>query len=343
MADNEEIRRALIIRQDRIGDTILTLPLATALKKSNPGVKVDFLVRGYTAPLVRRYEDADFVILLDHFMDKKPDFLAQELIGQDYDLVILPNATEWLATAVFIAQIRNRRSGGLRWYMWRFNRWMMQSRKRPKMNELDYNFQMLKDFADIPERDQVRFQFQNEKEEQERIDGFLSQNGIHDFVILHPGSGGSALDLPVHIWSEIISANPFGKQVLLTGSEAEKELCASVIAKSGASHAINVAGHFNLCELMELISRASFFMANSTGPLHMARAMNVPLLGIYSTFRACHPIRWGPYGMENTHTLIPPGENFESFAKSKELSRRNMERITLDRVLEKINTIYPAI
>ncbi|MBI3231214.1 MAG: hypothetical protein HYZ45_13915, partial [Burkholderiales bacterium] len=45
--------RILICRTDNIGDVVLTLPLAGYLKQHYPGVQVDFLVRGYAAPVVR--------------------------------------------------------------------------------------------------------------------------------------------------------------------------------------------------------------------------------------------------------------------------------------------------
>jgi len=37
------------------------------------------------------------------------------------------------------------------------------------------------------------------------------------------------------------------------------------------------------------------FISNSTGPLHIARAMDIPLLAFYCPAIPCSPERWGPY------------------------------------------------
>ena len=55
------MKRILLIRTDRIGDTVLTLPAATALKAAFPEVQISFLTRNYTEPLVRLYQDVDEV------------------------------------------------------------------------------------------------------------------------------------------------------------------------------------------------------------------------------------------------------------------------------------------
>ncbi|HIL17089.1 MAG TPA: ADP-heptose--LPS heptosyltransferase, partial [Deltaproteobacteria bacterium] len=55
------MKRILLIRTDRIGDTVLTLPAATALKAAFPEVQIRFLARNYTEPLVRLYQDVDEV------------------------------------------------------------------------------------------------------------------------------------------------------------------------------------------------------------------------------------------------------------------------------------------
>ncbi|HBI28746.1 MAG TPA: ADP-heptose--LPS heptosyltransferase, partial [Deltaproteobacteria bacterium] len=59
------MKRILLIRTDRIGDTVLTLPAATALKAAFPEVQISFLARNYTEPLVRLYQDVDEVLVYE--------------------------------------------------------------------------------------------------------------------------------------------------------------------------------------------------------------------------------------------------------------------------------------
>ena len=50
-----EPKNILIVRTDRIGDLILTLPLAGLIKKQYPDARVSFLVREYTKNIVSNH------------------------------------------------------------------------------------------------------------------------------------------------------------------------------------------------------------------------------------------------------------------------------------------------
>ena len=57
------LKNILIVRTDRIGDVVLSLPLAAILRKHFPGVRISFLVRDYTAPLIKNNKFVDEVLL----------------------------------------------------------------------------------------------------------------------------------------------------------------------------------------------------------------------------------------------------------------------------------------
>ena len=59
-----EPKNILIVRTDRIGDLVLTLPLAGLIKKQYPNCKVIFLVREYTKNIVSNHPFIDDVIVL---------------------------------------------------------------------------------------------------------------------------------------------------------------------------------------------------------------------------------------------------------------------------------------
>jgi len=54
------------------------------------------------------------------------------------------------------------------------------------------------------------------------------------------------------------------------------------------------AGSVSVRELAALFACANVVVSNSTGPLHMAVALDVPTVSIYSPLATCHPRRWGP-------------------------------------------------
>ena len=55
------------------------------------------------------------------------------------------------------------------------------------------------------------------------------------------------------------------------------------------------AGRFSLAELFSVIRNSSILITSSTGPLHMANAVDTPLLGFFCPKKPHTPNRWGPY------------------------------------------------
>ena len=58
-------RRWLVCRTDALGDSLLVLPVATAIKRLEPGSHVTFLASGYTRDLLAGHPDLDQVLAYD--------------------------------------------------------------------------------------------------------------------------------------------------------------------------------------------------------------------------------------------------------------------------------------
>jgi ADP-heptose:LPS heptosyltransferase len=114
-------------------------------------------------------------------------------------------------------------------------------------------------------------------------------------VILHPGSGGSSARWPLaHFMALGDRLLEQGCEVVVTGGPGENYQNIMI----DQMHRIPVfvaAGSVSLRELAALFACANLVVANSTGPLHMAVALGVPTVSVYSPLPTCHPLRWGPY------------------------------------------------
>src|SRR5665647_834862 len=60
----------IISRTDSIGDVVLTLPVAKFLKDFFPGIKIGFLGKSYTRPVIEACEYVDEFIQLEDFLNK---------------------------------------------------------------------------------------------------------------------------------------------------------------------------------------------------------------------------------------------------------------------------------
>jgi lipopolysaccharide heptosyltransferase II len=91
-----------------------------------------------------------------------------------------------------------------------------------------------------------------------------------------------------------------GRQVVLAGSSAERARCAAVAARCPG--VLNLCGRTSLSELAALIRRAEVCVPNDSGSMHLAVALNRPVV---SVFGPTDPVWIGPYG--RPHAVVRAG------------------------------------
>jgi len=291
----------LFIRTDRIGDVILTTPAATILKEHYPQSRITFLGRSYTAPLVQIHRDIDEVItympggihhgLTGHIR------LAKMLRARHFDVAILFYPRPALAATVRMAGIPCTIGVGYRWYSLLFKKRIFEHRKHGMKHELEHNLSLIMPL--LPETPgKVRFNFELPRDLIETARRKLLTLGMKKpFAIIHPGNGGSAPNLTPQQYAAIaqyiLDSTPM--HLLFTGTTGERSLIKTIRQQIKNDRSINGGGVFSILELMAVISDARLFISSSTGPLHLANAVNTPLIGFYCPALSCSPRRWGPY------------------------------------------------
>jgi lipopolysaccharide heptosyltransferase II len=293
-------KNILIVRTDRIGDIILSLPLARIIKSKYPDCKITFLVRNYTAAIVLGHPYIDEVIILREADGKIPINENVDLLkDKNYDTGIIVYPTFKTALIVYLSGIKTRIGSGYRWYSFLFNNKVFEHRKTAEKHELEYNIRLLKKLKidEHPLQGNVNFDLIVNSEALENVNRILLDSWIgldKQIIIVHPGSGGSAVDLPTEKMSELVQdlAAIEDANIFVTGSETEFSLCESITL---GTKAINLAGKFDLLQLTALISLSHVFISNSTGPIHIAAALGIQVIGFYPKIRACSKERWGPY------------------------------------------------
>ncbi|MBI3124816.1 MAG: glycosyltransferase family 9 protein [Ignavibacteriales bacterium] len=293
------LKNILIVRTDRIGDVVLSLPLAAILRKHFPGVRVSFLVRDYTAPLIKNNKFVDEVIIFSE-KNGKPQIAKNIVALKDkFDACIVAFPTYPIALILFLSGIRTRIGSGYRWYSFLFNKKVFEHRKYGERHELEYNVRLLQQLGinEDVNPDNAEFGIQVDQSTNEKVKNKLNSlgwNGEKKLIVVHPGSGGSAIDLPKEKMKLLVKniSDETDSVLVITGSKTEEELCNSYVV---SKKVINTAGMFNLEELIALISNANILIANSTGPIHIAAALGKDVIGFYPKFAAVSPKRWGPY------------------------------------------------
>ena len=313
MINKDDVHSIIITRTDRLGDVILTLPLITEVKKIFKNAKVIFFVKKYTKELLTGYDGIDEIITEDDAVDFTDKYkLFKE---KDPDLVINVKPEFDLALIFFLLGTKYRIGTGYRWYSFLYNCKVYQHRKTSDKHESDLNLNLISAFFNGVGTDK-KFYFRYTREDEIELNKKLKKFKLSQedkYIILHPGSGGSAKDIPVEKFSEftdLITQEFCDHRIVITGLENEKALAEEIIKNSEEANRrfiIDLTGKLSLKELMILIDHSELFISNSTGPIHIAGALNKKIIGFYPNEKHMSEVRWGPLG--NKRIIIKPAIN----------------------------------
>ncbi len=336
-----KLKRILVVRTDRLGDVVLTLPVVSRLRSRFPQAHIGMLLRRYTGSIVQGNPHLNVF----HWYDRDDGLvpfgrLLREIRRECYGAVVVVHPTFRIALLVFLARIPLRIGTGYRFYSILFNRRVFEHRREGNRHEAEYNVNLLtglgmpEDLSDGP----LEFPVVISGDEVKAAETMLQELGVQvgkKRIIIHPGSGGSARDWPVDRFAQLAKrlSGSDTVQILVTGSESERDRVQSVVRTAGTG-AIDLGGRCTVRDLAAVIGQADLFVSNSTGPLHIAAAVGTPVLGIYPQLPAIGPQRWGPYS-DRSHVLVPDRPpDCRKCLKAKNPPCECIESISVDRAYE---------
>jgi len=303
--------RFLVIRTDRVGDVILSTPVLESIKTRFPESHLVMMVSSYAADVVKGNPNLDDVIIDDHENRHKGIkgflMLLKEIRGSRFDAGVLLRPTFRLALLLFLAGIRYRVGTGYRFYQMLFNRKVYVHRKMNLRHEADYNLDLLKPLGIRPDKTVPRVYLSPEEESFARQVWRKFEITPEDtVVVIHPGSGNSALNLPEKRFAQVADqlVEELDAKIVLTGTKGEKGLI-DIISRNMQHEVVDLTGRTSLRQLAAVLENADVVVSNSTGPMHLAAAVETPTVAIFCPIFAAGPIRWGPYG-EGHEVVLPP-------------------------------------
>ena len=327
----EAPKHILISRTDSIGDVVLTLPMAAALKQCFPDAKISFLGRRYTQPVIEACPAVDQFVEREAFLRGTPEGLATV----DVIIHVFPDPeVAARAKALRISLRIGTRNRTYHW--WTCNKLVELSRKNSDLHESQLNLKLLKPLsckADYTLREVASLlQLKPVAPLSEAAQEIL-QKAPGPKIILHAKSQGSAREWPTQNFAELAhQLHEAGITVFLSGTEGEREALQPLVDQTtGVAHSI--AGLMSLDVFITFINACDGLVAGSTGPLHIAAALGKVAVGLYPPIRPMHPGRWGPLGMRAA--ALAAGKNCENCRKAPE-SCTCMEKITVEQVTAEV-------
>jgi heptosyltransferase I len=323
-----DFRKILLIKLSAVGDVVHTIPVLNKLRRRYPMAQLDWLVTPAIAELLRHHPAITSIIDFEREAWSTPwrltpfasyARLAVKLHASAYDLVVdmhgqfrtaaltlatgaparigfdRPRAGVWDASPrKFPEQARKHA-----WQGAREGSWVAYTHHIP-VPTLDLH--AVDRYLNVGpilglDREPADFSFPIPQSAVSRVETLLAQHGVSraDIVIMAPGTiwetkhWGS--DRFAKVAGHFLSK---GFAVILIGSQRERVVCEEVAAL--APGAVDLAGMTALSELAALIRRSAISITNDSGPMHLAVALDRPVVSI---FGPTDPVWIGPYGRAN--------------------------------------------
>jgi heptosyltransferase III len=280
--------------------------MAGLLKKHYPHCKILFLGRPYTKEVVALSAHVDEFIDYEEILRSGAPVIALKKIAADVIVHVFPGAH--IASLAKKAGIAVRVGTTNRLYHWlSCNRLIKLSRKNSPLHEAQLNMKLL-DFlevdTDVPLQDIRKYYGFTRvpvlKEE------FLSLTDRNKFnLILHPKSKGSAREWGLENFEKLIALLPEKKyRIFITGTPEDGKAMKTLLERN--TKAVDLIGKLSLEQLIAFIAACDGLVAASTGPLHLAAALNKRAIGLFSPRKPIHPGRWTPLGANAQVIVFDP-------------------------------------
>jgi heptosyltransferase-2 len=346
LTPHRPVRRLLVRGPNWIGDAVMSEPALAELRRLFPKTEISLLVKPHIAALFGGHPAVDRLVVYEdrtrHAGIIGKWVLASSLRRVGFDLAILfQNAFE-AALLAFLGGIPRRygyaTDGRSVLLTDPIPRPDSQRLLCHKLHQVDYYFELLRSLGSGKRLGSPKLYLSPAEDEQAQQ--LLHRHGVNpsDLVIgLNPGStyGGAKRWLPERFAEtadrllERVRTRSRHAHIVIVGGKGEEQL-GHEIAERMRVQPIVLSGQTTIRELMGIIKRCALFLTNDTGPMHIAAAFEVPIVGI---FGPTDDQETGPVG--DLKTLVRRQvECSPCFLRECPIDHRCMTRITVEDVFD---------
>ncbi|HEX6052333.1 MAG TPA: glycosyltransferase family 9 protein [Gemmatimonadaceae bacterium] len=327
--------RVCVVMMSAVGDAVHVLPVINALKRHHPGARITWVLQPGPATLVRGHPSVDEIILFDRATGWRAFTEIRRELGQrEFDVVV--NLQVYFKAGIVTSFTRAPVKLGFDRARARDFNWLFTNRKIPPhpsgQHVQDQYFEFLAALG-VPHEPVVWNLGPWEHERAWQRDFFAPLDRPVAAIVV--ATSKPQKDWLPERWAEVVDAlyADYGLQPVLVGGRSPRELHAEAVIMQRARHRPVSALGSGLRNLVGILDGSALVLAPDTGPLHMAVALNRPVVSLIGY---TNPKRTGPY--RRFHDLIVDayGEPGEDYPLSMETRLDRMPRITVADVLDKV-------
>lgn len=294
-------KNILLIRTDRIGELVLTLPAFRAARKAFPEAKISAMVDVSCAEVIEGSFFVDFVIKIETERVRKS--LAEKfrlfwfITNSKFDLVIIFNPSRMFNIMTFFAGIParvgyDRKAGILLTHKIEDRKYLCE--RHEVMNNLD----LLRAIG--IEADDTSLYFPIDGRAENRIERLLKDKGISGgcrLIAVHPAASNPAKMWPAENFARLCDMlAAVGIKIILVGGK-DKKAVADEIKAGMRAEVLDLTGCLSIKELGSFLKRCFLLISNDSGPVHISAAVGTPAVVFFGQARpGGSSKRWGPYG-----------------------------------------------
>jgi ADP-heptose:LPS heptosyltransferase len=304
----KDIKKIAILRANAVGDFIVTLPAIRAIRNKYPSAEIVILGKPWHKKfLIRGRTPVDRVIVVPvkkgirdekNFSENAEEMklFFEEMRKEKFDIVI-----HFQGNGISANPFINQFDAGITVGLTSQNSEDLDR----SINFYYYQSELLR-YLEVASLIGAKTQHLEPHinvlpQDEEEIKGLLSFLDKKQFVVLHPFATDIRRGWPIENFVAIANwLREKNFEVIFTGLQEDFEVVENLISSMKHS-AINACGTLSLGGLSAILKRASLVIAADTGPLHLARAVNTPTVGIYW---APNLINWGPLSREIHRPVI---------------------------------------
>ncbi|HEY2851271.1 MAG TPA: glycosyltransferase family 9 protein [Gemmatimonadaceae bacterium] len=301
------VDRILLVSLDNLGDLVFASALAPPLRERFPHAALDVWCKAYTADLASLIPGTRRVIAADPFWDVAPgrgkgsraEFLRamRAVRSERYDVAVLA-AAPW-RTAAAVSATRIPRRIGLRR---RKNRVFLtdvlpdEDPRQPVLHEIA---RLLSPLGISVTALRYRLDPSVLVDRRRRLRAAIGDR----YAALHPFASKENRCVPLSVWMELAKMlQQRMENILWIGGSSELNRVRELPTDSSWRF-IDRVGDASLADTAAALADATLFVGHDSGPLHVAGALGVPVVGV---FAPGEPLRTFPQGVGPSRMLARP-------------------------------------
>ena len=276
----------LVLQTSFIGDTVLTLPLLSEIKRRYPGARLSFFCSPQGKELAESCVAIDEIIVDDKKgVHRGVSGLWRQALclrNKKFSLALTPHKSLRSALILYLARIPCRvgfrQSKG--WFL--FHRLVQ---RRAERHDVERNLSLLNAFGIATEECERNFAMVGARTAQTSLIEelvSLKKSGKRLLIGVNPGSVWATKRWHAEGFAQVIKLLKarWDCEVIIVGGPEDIQLAAA-IQQAARSNCLDYAGKFTLRELPQALGACDLFITNDSGPMHIAVALKVPTVALF--------------------------------------------------------------